>query len=183
MDSMCFRHADFDDANSIGALHVASWRETYRGMLPDELLDGLSAESRSEMWRSVLSGPVNWDGTSVFVAENRCGIHGFGACGVQRDENLRKQGFDAEIGAIYVLQAQQSAGVGTRLMHLMARSLRGAGRKAAILWVLRDNFHARGFYERLGGTLIGERIEDFSGAALVEVAYGWSNLVSLLGKC
>lgn len=182
MDSMRFRQANFDDANSIGALHVASWRETYRGLLPDKLLDGLSAETRSEMWRSVLSGPGSWDGTNVFVAENGGRMVGFGACGAQRDHNLRKQDFDAEIGAIYVLEAHQRAGVGTGLMHLMARSLLGSGRKAASLWALRDNVQARGFYERLGGTLIGERIEDLSGATLVEVAYGWRDLGSFLQK-
>ena len=176
---MRFRQADVSDADMIGALHVATWRETYRGILPNELLVGLSVEARSAMWRSVLSGTVDWEGTDVLVAENGGGIVGFGACGAQRDENLRGQGFDAEIGAIYVLQTEQRAGTGTSLMHLMARSLLSSGRKAASLWVIRENAHARAFYEELGGALLGEKIEALSGAILTEVAYGWSDLASL----
>ena len=176
---MRFRQADVADADMIGALHVASWRETYRGILPDELLGRLSVEARSAMWRSVLSGSVNWGGTDVLVAENGGGIVGFGACGAQRDEILGGQGFDAEIGAIYVLQTEQRAGIGTSLMHLMARSLLGSGRKAASLWVIRENVHARAFYDELGGALLGEKIEELSGAILTEVAYGWSDLAYL----
>jgi ribosomal protein S18 acetylase RimI-like enzyme len=179
MDSMRFRQAGPPDADMIAAVHVASWRETYRGILPDELLDGLSVETRSAMWRSVLSGSANWDRTNLFVAENGGGIVGFGACGRQRDENLRAQGFDAEIHAIYVLQAKQCAGIGTSLMRLMARSLLGSGRKAASLWVLSENTSARAFYEELGGALLGEKVEELSGATLIEVAYGWNDLAPL----
>ena len=31
------RPADVDDAAAIAAVHVAAWRSTYRGLLPDEL--------------------------------------------------------------------------------------------------------------------------------------------------
>lgn len=176
MDAMRFRQADVTDADAIGSLHVVSWRETYRGILPEKLLDGLSTEARSAMWRTVLNGSANWDGTNIFVAEIGRDIVGFGACGGQRDRELRKQGFDGEIGAIYVLESQQRAGVGQGLMRLMARSLLGRGRKAASLWVVRENVGARSFYEKLGGTLLGEKIDDLPGASLVEVAYGWSDL-------
>jgi predicted GNAT family acetyltransferase len=131
------------------------------------------------MWRSVLSGPVQWDGTNVFVAEHGRDIVAFGACGAQRDEKFREQGFDAEIGAIYVLEAEQRAGIGRTLMHLMAKSLLGSGRKAASLWVISKNTRARAFYEKLGGALLGEKFEELSGATLIEVGYGWNDLATL----
>ena len=176
---MCFRRADVTDSDMIAAVHVASWRETYRDIIPGELLDGLSVEARAAMWRSVLSGAVDWDGTSVFLAESGTDIVGFGACGAQRDENLKERGFDAEIGAIYVLAAHQRTGVGKGLMQLMARSLLASGRQAASLWVIRENAHARAFYEELGGALLGERVEDLSGTTLIEVGYGWRDLIAL----
>ena len=176
MNSISFREARSSDADAIGALHVASWRETYSGILPDELLDGLSGKARSEMWRGVLSGHTS--GTVVFVAESESEIVGFGACGGQRDNELKRQGFGAEIGAIYVLQAHQRAGVGNALMRLMAQSLLRHGQNAASLWVLRENAGARDFYERLGGALIREKTEELSDATLSEVAYGWSDLRS-----
>lgn len=161
---------------------MASWREAYAGILPDELLERLDTQARCVMWRSVLTGSANWHLTNVFVAESSDGIIRFGACGAQRDEDLRRLGFDAEIGAIYVLQSRQRVGVGRALMHRMAQSLIHSGRKAASLWVLSENARARAFYEELGGAILSEKVEEFSGTALVEVAYGWKDLAALVSR-
>ena len=180
MDAVSFRGAKSGDAAALGLLHVSSWRETYAGLLPGQLLDGLSAEARSAMWSAILDDPAAHGGAAVFVAESGGGIVAFGACGDQRDEALRERGFDGEFGAIYVLQSHQRAGVGSALMSLMARNLLGRGRTAAILWVLRENASARSFYERLGGAPAGEKADEQSGVMVAEVAYGWSDLSLLV---
>lgn len=180
MGATSFREAKSSDAAALGALHVTSWRETYAGLLPNRLLNGLSAEERSGMWSAVLNDPANFGGTAIFVAESEGQIVGFGACGGQRDEALKDQGFVGEVGAIYVLRLHQRAGVGKSLMSLMARKLMDQGRRAATLWVLRENVSARTFYERLGGVLIGQREVEQSGAMLNEVAYGWNDLSGLV---
>lgn len=128
------------------------------------------------MWRTVLKDPASLGGASVFVAETEGEIVAFAACGAQRDEALRNMGFESEIGAIYVRRMQQRAGAGHSLMSMVARKLMDANRKSAALWVLRENATARSFYEHLGGTLIAERVEDFRGNVLTEVAYGWRDL-------
>ena len=180
MDAIRFREAKPGDAAALGLLHVASWRETYAGLLPGELLDGLSAEARSAMWSAILDDPAKYGGAAVFVAESEGAILGFGACGDQRDEALRERGFDGEIGAIYVLRSHQRSGVGSALMRLMAQNLVVRGRTAAILWVLRENVSARAFYERLGGAPAGERADEQWGARVTETAYAWSDLSRLL---
>jgi hypothetical protein len=38
------RHAVADDADAIGSVHVPAWPSAYRGVLPDEYLDGLRAD-------------------------------------------------------------------------------------------------------------------------------------------
>lgn len=174
-----YREAGLSDARAIGRLHVDSWRETYTGILPEQLLDSLSAAARSAMWSSVLAGPVRSRRTAVFVAESRGRIVGFGACGDQRDETLRDRGFDAEIGAIYVPKAHQGGGVGRSLMARMAGKLLDQGRTAASLWVLRENVSARQFYVRMGGAHLGARVGEQAGATVHEVAYGWSDLATL----
>ena len=179
MDEVHFRPADLADADAIGALHVQSWRESYPGILPNQLLHGLSVEARSKMWRTILSDLPALNESDVFVAEGPIGIVGFGACGRQRDSAFRDNGFDAEIGAIYVLKAAQRGGIGKGLMRLMAQAMIGRGRRAASLWVLHQNAPARAFYELLGGALLGERCEELAGASIIEVAYGWSNLTHL----
>jgi ribosomal protein S18 acetylase RimI-like enzyme len=179
MSAIGFRQAVAEDSAALGALHLASWRETYAGILPEPLLAALSADERAAMWRAVLENPGLFGGGTIFVAEAEHGIVGFGACGAQRDAGLNAQGFDGEIGAVYVLEAHQGAGVGASLMRLMAARLLDQGRTAASLWVLSDNRPARAFYERLGGVPVGEKREEQAGAVLTEVAYGWSDLAGL----
>ena len=180
MPAIDYRAATADDAAAIGALHVASWCETYAGLLPQDMLDGLSPESRSAMWAAVLEAPGAPDASRVFVAQGSVGIVGFGACGGQRDTAMRERGFNGEVGAIYVLRSHQRAAVGRSLMGLMARDLIARRLASASLWVLRDNMGARRFYEGLGGSLIGEKMVAAGDASLPEVAYGWSDLSILL---
>ena len=170
------RPANVADADAIGALHVAAWRETYTGILPDEMLSALSVEARRTMWRNVLSDPAARASTSVFVAEDGGQIIGFGACSGQRDATLIETGFGGEIGALYVLGAHQGRGVGRTLVSALSIALIDLGHAAASLWVLRDNHRARRFYEMLGGEIVGEQTEQHPDGDLVEVAYGWRDL-------
>lgn len=175
-----YRLATAEDASAIGALHVMSWHETYVGLLPQAMLDDLSAESRSAMWATVLDVPASPLGTRVYVAENAGEIVAFGACGGQREDAMRERGFAGEIGAIYVLRSQQGGGVGRALMSLMARDLMARPVSGASLWVLHENVGARGFYEGLGGVIIIEKEVAEGDTTLHEVAYGWSDLAHLI---
>ena len=42
------------DAAAIAGVHVRSWQAAYRGIVPDEVLDGLSLPDREQRWRSIL---------------------------------------------------------------------------------------------------------------------------------
>ena len=181
MKAFALRRANADDAAAIGALHVASWRETYAGILPEEMLASLSVESRTAMWGELLAEPDADRPPAVFVVEEDGRTIGFGACGRQRDEALSDAGFRGEIGAIYVSRAHQCRGVGRALMAALARSLSESGHEAAALWVLRENSPARAFYEALGGAIVGEKDSGIPGGTFVEVAYGWRDLSSLFG--
>lgn len=166
------RRATIDDAGKLGAVHVASWRETYTDILPDDMLAGLSIEARSAMWSKILGDPSAFAETAVYVIEDDASIVGFGACGRQRDSHLKELGFDAEISAIYVLQSEQRRGVGRALMREMATDIRTRGHAAAALWVLRENAAAREFYRRLGGDVVAEKEDRREKVNLVEIAYG-----------
>ena len=170
------RRATINDAGQLGAVHVASWRETYAGILPDHMLAGLSVEARSAMWAKILGNPSSFAESAVYVIEEDASMVGFGACGRQRDSHLKELGFDAEISAIYVLRSRQRRGIGRALMGDMARDLRTRGNEAAALWVLRENAAAREFYRRLGGEVVAEKEDRRENVNLVEVAYGWREL-------
>jgi ribosomal protein S18 acetylase RimI-like enzyme len=173
------RIASLADVQALAGAHVASWRETYAGMMPDELLASLSVDARAAMWTKVLDEPLTPASTVVYVAELENRIAGFGSCGAQRTEALKQRFYDGEIIAIYVLKAFQRHAIGRKLLSALASHLSQSGFAAASLWVLRDNTPARQFYERYGAQVIAEREDVRKDAVLSEVAYGWTRLPEL----
>jgi ribosomal protein S18 acetylase RimI-like enzyme len=173
------RIATPEDARALGAMHIASWHETYTGLLPDKMLSALSVESRAAAWAKIMREPATGRSTAVYLAEHQGTIIGFGSCGAQRTESLEAQGYAGELSAIYVLREFQKRKIGTHLLRAMSSDLIGRGFNAAALWVLRDNLTARRFYERYTGHVIAEREDVRDDAVLIELAYGWPDLKEL----
>lgn len=168
---LTIREATVDDAAAIATVHVAAWKETYRGIVTDEVLDNLSIQRRTEQWVNSLSD----EGSTyhrAFVAEMDGQVMGFSNYGLPQEKD---SGFDGELFAIYILQSAHKLGIGTLLVEAVVRGMRDLGYKSMMVWVLRDN-PARGFYERLGGVYLYEKPIDIGGLQLMETAYGWRGL-------
>lgn len=175
-DASLIRPASPVDAAGIAHVHVESWRSTYPGMLPDHYLVGLSKATHEKRWRGLLSEAAPPRGRRTFVAQGPGGgLVGFASCGPQR---TGLAGYGGEFYALYLLDQAQGQGIGRRFLAVMAQHLLAAGTRAALVWVLRDN-PSRYFYERLGGDLLAEQPIGFAGTTLMEVAYGWTDLVPL----
>jgi ribosomal protein S18 acetylase RimI-like enzyme len=175
------RVAEVADASAIAALHVGAWRETYAGLIPADVLAGLSVDRRTEMWGRILSDPEPFSASAVFVAEREGAIVGFGCCGLQRAERLNAQGYDGEISAIYLLRAFQGCGFGRALMCAMAQELQHRQLHGASLWVLRENQKACRFYDKLGGDVVADKEEIREGGfVFIELAYGRRDLRALI---
>ncbi|MBX3539604.1 MAG: GNAT family N-acetyltransferase [Chelatococcus sp.] len=176
------RPAVVPDVEGIATVHVQAWHETYTGLIPEAVLSALSISDRAARWRAILGRTQQDKTAAAFVAECGGQIVGFASGDPQRTSSLRELGFTGEIGAIYVLRAHQRAGIGHALMASVAGALRSQGHEGLSLWVLSSNLPARGFYESLGGRLVGEREEQRGDAILAEVAYGWRDLRPLLAR-
>jgi ribosomal protein S18 acetylase RimI-like enzyme len=166
------RRAAPADAAALAQVHEATWRETYVGLMSEEMLDALTADARAEAWERILSGRSNYLATT-YVADRSGVLVAFGSCGEQRDPAFRAAGYGGEIAAVYVLKSDQRQGLGTRLMQTMIADLRERGLSAFTLWMPRENIPARSLYESLGGRVIGRRTLTRAQGALAEVAYGW----------
>ena len=141
MGQITIRVARPGDARSIARLDIETWRTTYAGMLSTSYLVGLSERRRELGWRGVILREPR----DVRVAVDASGaILGFGSCGPSRDHF-----FSGEVFTLYVAPDWQNQGIGRRLLIALFRRLVAAGRRSAIVWVLRDN-PSRFFYERLG---------------------------------
>jgi ribosomal protein S18 acetylase RimI-like enzyme len=163
------RPAEIDDAAAIAAVHVDSWRTTYRGLLPPDFLASLDAVAYEQRWRRTLQ-----DGSGqVYVAEDRRRIVGFASGG---EERAGEDGYSGELYAIYILEAAQGRGHGRRLVQAVVQGLREMELPNMIVWVLRDNHNARHFYERLGGVYVRGQPITIGSALLQEVSYGWKSL-------
>ncbi len=166
------RAATQADVPSVARVHVQAWRETYTGLIPQEVLDNLSEDERAAMWRGALS---EGSATPLLVYEHEGEVIGFAATGPEREKHARYTG---ELYAIYLLREFHGYGYGKALFQEAVHLLEAVGYDAMRLWVLEDN-PARGFYEHLGGELHERKTITMMGATLSEVAYSWSELPAL----
>ena len=168
------RKATLADVDGIARVHVQAWRESYRDLMPQAALDGLSVERRAVQWRGTLGDPNS--PASVYVAVQDGAVCGFGSAGKTRWTGLAT---DGEISALYLLDAIKRRGVGRRLFRALIRRLAAQGFRSAGLWVLAAHAPARGFYEAMGGRSGERRTERRGELVLDEIAYLWDDLAAL----
>jgi L-amino acid N-acyltransferase YncA len=168
MTGITIRPAGPSDARTIAEIHVRAWRWAYQGLMPVELLEGLSVEQRERMWGRSLSpqGPPN----RILVAEGEGRVVGFVATGPSQDPDATPD--TGEVYAIYLEPAVVGTGVGRELFSRATDGLRAEGYRAATLWVLDTNERTRRFYQAAGWRPDGEtRVEPWGAFDLSEVRY------------
>lgn len=149
------------DADALARVHVTSWRETYAGLVPEEMYGDEALEQRREMWRGVVERSLAGESRSTTrVAELDGRIVGFASAGPSRPGVQQRP---IELGMIYTLAEVQGRGIGDALMGAVL------GDRPAQLWVAEENPRARRFYERHGFTWDGTRKLDEHIADLAEV--------------
>ncbi|MER2028571.1 MAG: hypothetical protein ABS903_05315 [Solibacillus sp.] len=96
-DGLIIRKANLSDAPGIAKVHVDSWRTTYKGIIPQSFLDGLSYEQRTILWKNNISDKNN----TIYVAENEGEIIGFVTGGKR---NTNKEAGASDLTSIYLLE-------------------------------------------------------------------------------
>lgn len=175
------RPATLDDAAAIAAVQVETWHTSYKGILPDALIERMEHGDRTKAWTRILTAYAESGRGAAFVAEVGGDVRAFGSWNPQRDDDLLAQGFDGEVTSLYVTPDHQREGLGQCLLTALARDLVSKGYNAVALWVILDNVRAVRFYEALGGTRIMERAAPQDGG-FDEVAFGWTDLSVLSGR-
>jgi len=165
------RQALPSDAKAIAQVHISSWQDAYRDLMPAEYLNALDttlAQRESSWIRSIESGE-----SKVWVAELNQQVVGWISVGASRDEDAAEANA-GEVMAIYVLASHWQTGVGLALWKAGLQWLNEQGYQRLTLWVLTDNERAIRFYRRAGCVeeTGSERTLQRGGAALVEVRYG-----------
>ncbi|HEY2477584.1 MAG TPA: GNAT family N-acetyltransferase [Solirubrobacterales bacterium] len=163
------REARRGDELAVAEVHVRSWQEAYRGLMPAEFLDALDPRDRAGRYTFEATGAdapttvlavVSGEGDAEDLSLTNCWevrsgssaspferIAGFVTYGPSRDEDLPGL---AEIRALYVDPDCHRGGLGRMLMAEARSRLAAEGYEEAFLWVLRGNTRGATFYEREG---------------------------------
>ncbi|MEV6278681.1 GNAT family N-acetyltransferase [Nocardia sp. NPDC051832] len=164
LSGMPIRSGGVADVDEIAALHAASWRSAYAGIMPDEYLDGPLEADRKALWDNRLRETVE---PGLFVAEDDAHLTGF--------IYLRPIDDRVLLDNLHARPGRRGRGIGTRLIDAgLAWAATTYPGRPVYLEVLRDNTSAIAFYERRGWrrTASGDaRFE--AGFVLPEYEYTW----------
>jgi GNAT superfamily N-acetyltransferase len=162
------RLAQVEDALGIATVHVRSWQSAYRGLVPQDFLDGLDPTQRCMQWERVLTSQAERETT--LVAEEAGEVVGFAHVCPSRDDQAPST--VGELTSVYLLAEAWGRGFGRDLMGSAVSAMREAGFAQATLWVLAGNHRARRFYEAAGWSTDGAtKQDDLRGFVLEEVRY------------
>ena len=101
-----FRRATVADSLAVAQVHVQSWRESFKGIVPQSFLDAMSVERREQAFRARFA----IDFYRMFLAETaNTGVIGFADFGKPRET---ERVYTAELYAIYLLRDFQRQGIG-----------------------------------------------------------------------
>ncbi len=176
--TVIFRTAKENDAEAIALLHAESWRDAYRGILPDSYLDGPIAHERAALWRSRFS-TLSSDRFFVVLAETPEKPVGF-AC-VLLDEDPQ---WGACLDNLHVLPEWRSRGIGRLLLDRASQWIVSTAPGWPVhLWVFEANTGARRLYDALGGEVVEYRKKEvLKGIEISSVLYVWRDVEGLLKK-
>jgi len=159
------RYADVEDAKVLGEIHSSSWKIAYKGIVPDSILDKISAENRCKYFEKALSEKFETD-VLIYLDNKAVGLMAFGKC---RDED--QDNTCGEIWGIYLLPEYWNRGIGAYLISWGLKELKNKNYEKVTLWVLEENLNARKFYEKMGFKHDGTIKEIVLGKKLNEYRY------------
>jgi ribosomal protein S18 acetylase RimI-like enzyme len=154
------REATPADGAAIAAVNVVSWQVGYRGLLPEEMLAGLSVAELEQRWTAGLrAGGAR---VSTLVACRGDDVVGYSTVGPLRNADdgadLGEPGTDlGELRTIYVHPDHWRHGIGSRLHTAALHKLAASGFPLAVLFALVGNDRAISFYRRAGWVMDGGR--------------------------
>jgi len=165
MENINIRWAQVEDSEVLGTIHAESWKAAYKNIMPDDFLMNISIAKRQKRFEQALINKT--EENAVILCNDK--IIGFICLGKARDEDLDES--FGEIWGIYLHPDQWRKGFGRELISWGIKELRNRGYLKIILWVLEENYKARGFYENIGFTEDRVSKEIKIGKVLKEMRY------------
>ncbi len=145
---MSVRRATEADGAAIAAVHCRTRRTTYRGVVSDEILDGLDVAAAGVRWAAAAAEPA--PDRAIFVYEEDGSVVAFASLApVEYEPGV------GELETLYVDPDHQRRGIGSKLLRAATETLATMRCAGALLWVAEASEGARAFYELHGWTVDG----------------------------
>ena len=170
MTRFAIREAQTHDAEGIARAHTESWQTSYRGILPDTVLDRIDVGQRVETRKKILRDRSVFQLVAYDLTHGD--IVGFCDAGASR----RHSTFAGEVYAIYLMHHAKRHGLGQDMWQRAQGWFRANEMSSMIVWVLDNNHHARRFYEAMGGRPASRLSTRVGGFPVVELSYVWDQL-------
>lgn len=141
------------DISQIAVLHVESWRETYRGLMSDAVLDDPDFMARREAFWTARLTDQRASGPRMAVATRCSMVVGIAMAGrvIEPDAD-----WDTQLYVLYTYASVHGLGAGKALLDAVVDSSATVG-----LWVADPNPRAQRFYIAQGFDFDGHRkVED-----------------------
>ena len=136
------------EANEIGEIQLAAWRNAYAGLLPADVLADLNPAQFAAQWRAALLAPGEAR-NRVMVALAERTLVGFAAITPSDDPDADPQR-DALIAELAVQPEATRAGHGSRLLNAVVDTVRADGFGRVTVWVNSTDDVLRAFYTEAG---------------------------------
>lgn len=169
------RKAKEEDAKDIAYVNAYTWLTTYKGLMPDELLEE-RVKTIDDRVPKIINAIKTKDNFYVALDNNK--VVGIMSYGKSRNQDYIDSG---EIKSIYILKDYQGLGLGKSLFMTGIKELLNMGFNSMILNVLEGN-DAFLFYQKYGGKKVSEKIDDFGGTILKENVMYFDNLEDIYSK-
>lgn len=146
------RRAEPADALDMARVHVDTWRETYRGLMKDAVLDDPGLLNwREKFWAAALTDPKYRENT-VAVASHEDDLVGIAMAGPASGDTNEPQ----QLHLLYAYAVFHGSGVGAALLNAVIDPT-----EPASFWVADPNPRAQAFYRKNGFATDGAvKLED-----------------------
>lgn len=168
LERFAIRPAIPGDAADVTRVQTSSWQTSYRGILPDRILDTMDTARRAALRREIL---LDADALNLVAYDTtHRELVGFCNAGKSRRQGPRV----GELYEIYIVDRAKRFGLGRDLFESTTAWCRARQMTSLIIWVLEANQYARRFYAAMGGRE-GDRIQSsVRGYPVVELSYIWN---------
>lgn len=168
--NIAIRKAVPEDARGIVEVNTYTWLTTYKGLMPDKLLEDRLKNMEERI--PIIENNIKEKKSNLYVAESDEKIVGIMSYGKSKDDKYTNSG---EIYTLYVLEEYQGLGIGKKLFLKALEDLIDNGYNSMVLNVL-DGNKTIDFYKKYSGVKVDSFSKSFGGTELIENVMYFDNI-------